>query len=82
MSQPHPLTSWLAPHFDHFVALRQACGVGYASQRKLLVRFDRYVDENARSLHYGARPWSNTWPRWSDCLLGPGTMSSGSYGPR
>lgn len=43
MTQPRPLTSWLAPHFENFVALRQASGVGYVSQRKLLVRFDRYV---------------------------------------
>lgn len=47
MTQPRPLTSWLAPHFENFVALRQASGVGYVSQRKLLVRFDRYVGTHA-----------------------------------
>ncbi len=47
MTRLRPLTSWLAPHFDNFVALRQASGVGYASQRKLLVAFDQYVGTHA-----------------------------------
>jgi integrase len=43
VTRPRAFTSWLAPHFDHFVALRRASGAGYVSQRNLLLAFDRYV---------------------------------------
>lgn len=36
-------TSWLAPYFDGFVALRRASGASYVSQRNLLVAFDQQV---------------------------------------
>ncbi len=44
-SQPRPFTSWLAPHFDGFVALKHASNVRYDSQRKLLLAFDRYLEK-------------------------------------
>ncbi len=47
MTQPRAFTSWLAPHFDRFVALRRASGAGYDSQRNLLLAFDRHVDTHA-----------------------------------
>ncbi len=50
MSQPRPFTSWLAPHFERFVALRHASGASYVSQRNLLLAFDRYVGT------YGPKP--------------------------
>lgn len=37
-------TSWLAPYFEGFVALRRASGASYLSQRNLLLAFDRHVD--------------------------------------
>jgi len=43
MIRSRAFTSWLAPHFERFVALRRASGAGYASQRQLLLAFDRYV---------------------------------------
>ncbi len=36
-------TSWLAPYFDRFVALKRASGRIYDSGRNLLLAFDRYV---------------------------------------
>ena len=47
MTRPRAFTSWLAPHFESFVALRRASGAGYVSQRKLLLAFDRYVGAHA-----------------------------------
>ncbi len=47
MSQLRPFTSWLAPHFDGFVALKHASGARYVSQRNLLIAFDRYLEANA-----------------------------------
>lgn len=47
MTRPRAFTSWLASHFDHFVALRRASGAGYVSQRNLLLAFDRYLGEHA-----------------------------------
>lgn len=47
MSREHPFTSWLAPYFDHFVALRRASGAQYLSQRNLLLAFDRHLAERA-----------------------------------
>jgi hypothetical protein len=47
MIQPRTLTSWLAPHFERFVALKRASGTGYVSQRDLLLAFDRYVGTHA-----------------------------------
>jgi integrase len=35
--------SWLAPHFQRFVALKRAGGVAYATQDRILLAFDRYV---------------------------------------
>lgn len=40
-------TSWLAPQFASFVALRRASGAGYVSQRNLLLAFDRYLGGHA-----------------------------------
>ncbi|MDA8021325.1 MAG: tyrosine-type recombinase/integrase [Thermoanaerobaculia bacterium] len=47
MTPRHPFTSWLASHFDHFVALRNACGAKYVSQRRLLLALDRYLSQHA-----------------------------------
>ncbi|MCP5040258.1 MAG: tyrosine-type recombinase/integrase [bacterium] len=47
MSRLRRFTSWLAPHFERFVALRLASGAVYVSQRNLLLTFDRYLDANA-----------------------------------
>lgn len=47
MSRPRAFTSWLAPYFERFVALRRASGASYVSQRYLLVAFDRHVGEHA-----------------------------------
>ncbi len=47
MTRPRVFTSWLAPHFERFVALRRASGAGYVLQRKLLLGFDRHVDAYA-----------------------------------
>lgn len=47
MTPRRAFTSWLAPHFEHFVALRHASGSGYISQRNLLLAFDRYLDATA-----------------------------------
>lgn len=47
MSRPRAFTSWLAPYFERFVALRRASGASYVSQRYLLLAFDRYVGEHA-----------------------------------
>ena len=47
MTRPRGFTSWLAPQFENFVALRRASGAGYVSQRNLLLAFDRYVGVHA-----------------------------------
>ncbi len=47
MSQSQLFTSWLAAHFDGFVALKHASGARYISQRSLLIAFDRYLEANA-----------------------------------
>ena len=47
MTRPHAFTSWLAPHFERFVALKRAGGANYGSQRALLFAFDRYVGAHA-----------------------------------
>jgi len=47
MTRPRAFTSWLAPQFEGFVALRRASGAGYVTQRKLLLAFDRYVGAHA-----------------------------------
>ena len=47
MSRPRSFTSWLAPHFEAFVALKRASGAGYVSQKGRLLAFDRYLDANA-----------------------------------
>ena len=74
MSLPRTFTSWLAPYFEGFVALRRASGVRYVSQRNLLLAFDRYLATQAPGppllrqtlLHYLAsrerlspRAWDN-----------------------
>jgi len=41
-----PLRSWLAPHFERFVALKQAAGSSYLSQVSLLRKFDCYLIEH------------------------------------
>ncbi len=45
--RPRPFTSWLASHFDRFVALRRASGTGYVSQRHRLLAFDRHLNTHA-----------------------------------
>lgn len=47
MTRPRTFTSWLAPQFESFVALRRASGASYVSQRNLLLAFDRYMGEHA-----------------------------------
>ena len=47
MNRHSGFTSWLAPQFERFVALRHASGAGYVSQRNLLLAFDRYVGQHA-----------------------------------
>jgi integrase len=47
MTRPRAFTSWLAPYFEHFVALRHASGAGYVSQKNLLLAFDRYMSGHA-----------------------------------
>lgn len=48
MTRSRAFTSWLAPYFDRFVALKRAGGAGYVSQRRLLLAFDRYLYEHAQ----------------------------------
>jgi integrase len=40
-------TSWLAPYFRRFVALKRAAGSGYYSQKGLLLAFDRHLRDHA-----------------------------------
>ena len=40
-------TSWLAPHFEGFVALRRASGAVYKTERVCLLAFDRYIAEHS-----------------------------------
>ena len=47
MKKLRPFTSWLAPHFEGFVALRQASGAVYKTERNCLLAFDRYVATQA-----------------------------------
>jgi integrase len=39
--------SWLAEHFERFVAVKRAGGAVYTSQRNLLLAFDRYLCQHA-----------------------------------
>lgn len=43
MKSPSPFLSWLASHFERFVAVKRAGGAGCLTQRRLLVQFDRYL---------------------------------------
>lgn len=47
MSRSRGFVSWLAPHFEEFVALRRASGAGYKTQKRLLIAFDQYLASNA-----------------------------------
>jgi integrase len=47
MTRRYVLTSWLAPYFDRFVALKFASGASYFSQQYWLFDFDRYMDAQA-----------------------------------
>ncbi len=47
MTQSRQFTSWLAAHFERFVALRRASGAKYFSQKSLLLAFDRHVVTHA-----------------------------------
>ncbi len=47
MTPPRAFTSWLAPYFEKFIALRQACGAIYENQRTKLLAFDRYLSGQA-----------------------------------
>ncbi len=47
MTRPRAFTSWLAPYFESFVALKHASGAVYLSQRRKLVAFDRYLGRQA-----------------------------------
>lgn len=44
---PRAFISWLASHFEDFVALRRTSGVSYVTQKRLLLAFDRYLDTHA-----------------------------------
>lgn len=46
MSQRRSFRSWLAPHFERFVALKRASGASYVAQEGLLLAFDRHVCAN------------------------------------
>lgn len=43
MKNRQRFTSWLADHFERFVAVKRAGGADYSSQRRLLLTFDRYL---------------------------------------
>lgn len=43
MTGSRAFTSWLAPYFERFVALRRASGASYLSQILLLLAFDRHL---------------------------------------
>lgn len=47
MNPARMFTSWLAPYFERFVALKRASGAGYVTGRKLLLAFDRHVNTQA-----------------------------------
>ena len=47
MKRTRAFTSWLAPHFEGFVALRRAGGAVYKTERNLMLAFDRYVAEHS-----------------------------------
>lgn len=47
MSSARVFTSWLAPYFERFVALKRASGASYVSGRKLLLAFDLHVHTQA-----------------------------------
>jgi len=47
MRKPRTFTSWLASHFEDFVALKRAGGARYVLERYLLLAFDRYVGNHA-----------------------------------
>lgn len=47
MKRPRPFTSWLSPHLEGFVALRQASGAVYKTERRWLLAFDRYIASEA-----------------------------------
>lgn len=42
-----PSESWLAEHFERFVAVKRAGGAVYGSQRNLLLAFDRFLCQHA-----------------------------------
>lgn len=48
MSRRDGFSSWLAPHFARFVAIKRACGAQYQSGTRILGAFDRYVHEQVR----------------------------------
>ena len=43
MSQQRRFNSWLAPHFERFVALKRAGGASYVSPKNLLLGLDRHL---------------------------------------
>lgn len=47
MTQRKIFSSWLAPHFERFVAIKRAGGAKYSTQEGILLAFDRYVIEKA-----------------------------------
>ncbi len=49
------LCSWLAPHFERFVALKRATGVAYDSSLLLLRAFDRFVASRSAGPPLGRR---------------------------
>jgi len=70
-----PFRSWLAEHFDRFIALERAGGARYDTQRNLLLGFDRYLTQAAAeppleprtvSAYLDSRPWS---PRGRDNVV-------------
>lgn len=49
MSCRGEFSSWLAPHFARFVAMKRACGAQYEEGALLLAAFDRHVCDQAPS---------------------------------
>ena len=55
MSRRDGFSSWLAPHFARFVAIKRACGAQYQSGTRILGAFDRHVCEQAPRPPLGRR---------------------------
>lgn len=47
MKRSRTFSSWLAPHFDGFIALKRAGGARYEREKTTLLAFDRYIAEHS-----------------------------------